>query len=44
MYRMLPSQVKIPSQHELGETLYKTPLEEVSVPILWTDSTQSCNQ
>jgi hypothetical protein len=30
IYRMLPSQVKIPSQHQLGETLYKTPLEEVS--------------
>ncbi len=29
IYRMLPSQVEIPSQHRLGETLYKTPLEEV---------------
>ncbi len=26
---MLPSQVEIPSQHQLGEALYKTPLEEV---------------
>jgi len=44
IYWMLPSQVRIPSQHQLGETLYKTPTWGSIEPILWTDSTPSCNQ
>jgi hypothetical protein len=44
IYQMLPSQVRILSQHHLGESLYKTPTWGSIEPIPWTPSTPSCNQ
>ncbi len=44
IYRMPPSQVRIPSQHQLGDTLPKTLTWGSIEPILWTDSTPSCNR